>query len=356
MNMIRKYLLFALLISHLAYTEARAQLLPNIEIINALKESDRHIEKGKSHDALVKLHQVLQTKEFVVDQSILSHLYNNLAIVLARYNNFTAAMACFYKAGSIENKFNATKRGKRYLSFFSTNTNYENKIKEDIVNDEILELMVQDQINQKDLERTEEFESERIQPETIVEAFLDHKEATHYALAILIKQPIPGQKNTNTGLGEVGHSFLSLIKYNKDQSAVCKSFGFYPEEGQLIPVNPILPTALSVIKDDAYHNWDQLLGKFVTKKQFETILEYIDHNISNQYHLSHYNCSDFALKIGEIGNIKIDNTEGKWPLGKGDNPGYIGQSILGGNYVNLDTKTKEGLFTCSNNLFTKTKK
>ncbi|MDP3393767.1 hypothetical protein [Sediminibacterium sp.] len=354
--MIRRYWLIAFLIVHLANTEAAGQLLPNIEIINALKESDRHIANGKSQYALVQLHQVLQTKEAVTDQNILSHLYNNLAIVLARYNNFTGAMACFYKAGSIETKYNTTKRGKRYLSFFSTNANYDNKIKEDIVNDDILELMVQDQINQKELERTEEYESERIQPETIVEAFLDQKEATHYALAILIKQPIPGQKNTNTGLGEVGHSFISLIKYNKDQSAICKSFGFYPEEGQLIPVNPLIPTALSVIKDDSYHNWDQLLGKFVSKDQFEKILEYIDHNIANEYHLSDYNCSDFALTIAQLGNIQIDNTVGYWPLGKGDNPGYIGQSILGGKYFNLDTKTKEGLFTCSNNLFTKTKK
>jgi len=352
----RRYWLIAFLILQLANTEVAGQLLPNIEILNALKESDLHIANGKSHLALVHLHQVLQTKEAVTDQSILSHLYNNLAIVLARYNNFTAAMACFYKAGSVESKYNATKRGKRYISFFSTNSNYENKIKEDIVNDEILELMVQDQINQKELERTEEFESELIQTASIVEAFLDQKEATHYALALLIKQPIPGQKNTNTGLGEVGHSFISLIKYNKDQSAVCKTFGFYPEEGQLIPVNPLMPKANSVIKDDAYHTWDQLLGKFVSKEQFEKVLEYIDHNIDNEYHLSDYNCSDFALTIAQLSSIQIENTVGNWPLGKGDNPGYIGQSILAGKYTNLDSKTKEGLFTCSNNLFTKTKK
>ncbi|HLD53973.1 MAG TPA: hypothetical protein VJA82_11760 [Sediminibacterium sp.] len=352
----RRYWLIAFLILQLANTEVAGQLLPNIEIINALKESDRHIANGKSHLALVQLHQVLQTKEAVTDQSILSHLYNNLAIVLARYNNFTAAMACFYKAGSVESKYNATKRGKRYISFFSTNSNYENKIKENIVNDEILELMVQDQINQKELERTEEFESELIQTASIVEAFLDQKEATHYALALLIKQPIPGQKNTNTGLGEVGHSFISLIKYNKDQSAVCKTFGFYPEEGQLIPVNPLMPKANSVIKNDAYHTWDQLLGKFVSKEQFEKVLEYIDHNIDNEYHLSDYNCSDFALTIAQLSSIQIENTVGNWPLGKGDNPGYIGQSILAGKYTNLDSKTKEGLFTCSNNLFTKTKK
>lgn len=352
----RRYWLTAIMILHLANTEVAGQLLPNIEIINSLKASDQYIAKGKSHLALIQLHQVLQTKETVTDQGILSHLYNNLAIVLARYNNFTASMACFYKAGSIESKYNFTKRGKRYLSFFSTNTNYENKINEDIINDEILELMIQDQINQKELERTEEFESEQIKPASIVEAFLDQKVATHYALALLIKQPIPGQKNTNTGLGEVGHSFISLIKYNKDQSAVSKTFGFYPEEGQLIPVNPVIPTANSVIKDDAYHNWDQLLGKFVTKEQFEKILEYIDHNISNEYHLSDYNCSDFALTIAELSDMKIENTVGYWPLGKGDNPGYIGQSILAGKYMNLSTKTKEGLFTCSNNLFTKTKK
>lgn len=354
--MIRRYLLIVFILLQLANTEAIAQLLPNIEIINALKESDRYIAIGKSHQALVQLHHVLQTKETVEDQILLSHLYNNLAIVLARYNNFTAAMACFYKAGSIETKYNFTKRGRRYLSLFRTDANYQNKINEYIINDEILELMVQDEINQKELERTEEIESERIAPETIVEAFLDQKEASHYALALLIKQPIPGQKNTNTGLGEVGHSFITLIKYNKDQSAVSKTFGFYPEEGQLIPVNPVMPKANSVIKDDAYHTWDQLLGKFVTKEQFEKILEYIDHNISNQYHLSDYNCSDFALILAQIGNIKIENTIGKWPLGKGDNPGYIGQSILSGNYFNIDTKTKEGLFTCSNNLFTKTKK
>lgn len=354
--MIRTYWLIALILVHLANTEAAGQLIPNIEIINALKESDRHIANGKSHNALVQLHQVLQLKEAATDQRFLSQLYNNLAIVLARYNNFTASMACFYKAGSIETKYNTTKRGKRYLSFFSADANYNSTIKEDIVNDEILELMVQDQINQKEIERTVEIESERIQPQTIVEAFLDQKEATHYALAILIKQPIPGQKNTNSGLGVVGHSFISLIKYNKDQSAICKSFGFYPEEGQLIPVNPIIPTALSVIKDDSYHNWDQLLGKFVSKEQFEKMLEYIDHNIANEYHLSDYNCSDFALTIAQLGNIQIEQTVGYWPFGKGDNPGYIGQSILGGKYINLDTKTKEGLFTCSNNLFTKTKK
>jgi tetratricopeptide (TPR) repeat protein len=354
--MIRRYWLIAFLFLQLTNNEAAAQLLSNIEIINSLKLSDQYIEKGQSYKALVELHRVLQTKEAVEDQTLLSHLYNNLAIILARYNNFAAAMSCFHKAGNIASTYNYNKRGKRFTSLYSFDITYSKNKNDAIVNDEILELMVQDQINQKELERTEEFESERVEASSIVEAFLDKKEATHYAMAILIKQPIPGQKNTNTGLGEVGHSFISLIKYNKDQSAISKTFGFYPEEGQLIPVNPLSQVANSVIKDDAFHAWDQLLAKFVTKEQFEEILEYIDHHIIDQYHLSDYNCSDFALFIAKIGKIQIDETVGTWPLGKGDNPGYIGQSILAGKYMNVEVKSKEGLFTCSNNLFSKTKK
>lgn len=83
------------------------------------------------------------------------------------------------------------------------------------------------------------------------------------------------------------------------------------------------------------------------------MLEYIDHNISNQYHLNKYNCSDFALTLARIAAIDIQETEGTWPLGRGDNPAYMGQSVLGGKFLNLETKSKEGLFTCSNNLFTK---
>lgn len=352
----RPYLIFALLVLQLTNREANAQLLPNIEIIHPLKLSDQYIATGQSFKALVQLHQILQTKDQVEDEPNLSHLYNNLAIVLARYNNFTAAMSCFHRAGIIKSTYDFKKRGKRFISQNKYAVTYGKSKNETIIPDDILELMIQDQINQKGIEESEKFESDRIQPSSIVEAFLDKKEATNYAMAILIKQPIPGQKNTNTGLGEVGHSFISLIKYNKDLSAISKTFGFYPEEGQLIPVNPLLQIGNSVIKDDAYHSWDQLLAKFVSKEQFEEMLEYIDHHIMDQYHLSNYNCADFALIIAKIGKIQIEETVGTWPLGKGDNPGYIGQSILSGKYINLDLKSKEGLFTCSNNLFSKNKK
>lgn len=332
-----------------------AQLLPNIDIIRVLEESDQFIASGQSQKALISLHKGLQLKNKTVNDTILSHLYNNIAIVLARYNNFPAAMSCFHKAGEMKATYNYKKRGKRFISQFSYAVNYAKAEVESIINDDILELMIQAHINQPSLKPSEEIESEPIDPFSIVDAFLDNKVASHFAIMVLIKQPIAGQKKTNTGLGEVGHSFISLIKYNQDLSAVNKTFGFYPESGLLIPVNPLAPKAKSVIKDDSFHDWDQLLGKMVSKKQFEQILEYLDHNISNQYHLSNYNCSDFALTLAKIAEIDIQDTEGPWPLGRGDNPAYMGQSILGGKYINLETMNREGLFTCSNNLFTKKK-
>lgn len=335
--------------------EAKAQLLPNIDIIRTLEESDLYIASGQSQKALISLHKGLQLKNTTDSDTILSHLYNNIAIVLARYNNFTAAMSCFHRAGEIEATYKYKKRGKRFIAQFSYQVNYTKAEDESIINDEILELMIQSHINQPTLKSSEEIESEPVDPFSIVDAFLDNKVAHHYAILLLIKQPIAGQKKTNTGLGEVGHSFISLIKYNEDQSAVIKTFGFYPEAGLFIPVNPIAPKAKSIIKDDSFHDWDQLLGKMVKKEQFEQILEYLDHNISNEYHLSNYNCSDFAITLAKIANIEIQDTEGPWPLGRGDNPAYMGQSILGGKYLNQETKSKEGLFTCSNNLFTKKK-
>lgn len=350
-------LLILLGLSLLFFTKGvNAQLLPNIEIIRALEESDQYIASGESQKALIALHKGLQIKNTTDSDTLLSHLYNNMAIVLARYNNFPASMSCFHKAGEIEATYNYKKRGKRFISQFSYQVNYTRAEAESIINDDILELMIQAHINQQTLKSSEEIESEPVDLFSIVDAFLDNKVANHYALLVLIKQPIAGQKKTNTGLGEVGHSFISLIKYNEDLSAVNKTFGFYPESGLLIPVNPIAPKAKSVIKDDSFHDWDQLLGKMVSKTQFEQLLEYLDHNISNQYHLSNYNCSDFALTLARIAAIEIQDTEGPWPLGRGDNPAYMGQSVLGGKYLNLETKNKEGLFSCSNNLFTKKSK
>jgi hypothetical protein len=69
--------------------------------------------------------------------------------------------------------------------------------------------------------------------------------------------------------------------------------------------------------------------------------------------LNRFNCSDFALGIANLADIRIEGTVGRWPLGKGKNPGNTGQSVLTGKFLNTETNSKLGLFACTNNLFAK---
>ncbi|MGZ3822208.1 MAG: hypothetical protein ACXVB6_16570, partial [Mucilaginibacter sp.] len=63
-----------------------------------------------------------------------------------------------------------------------------------------------------------------------------------------------------------------------------------------------------------------------------------------KYHLSKNNCTDFGLNAANLAGINIEETSGKWPLGKGNNPAVTGQSILQGEFKNLDAGSFNGLF------------
>jgi hypothetical protein len=181
-------------------------------------------------------------------------------------------------------------------------------------------------------------------------AFADGKEAVAYALLVAVKQPSPGKRKAFTHFSNVGHTFITLIKYNRDSSAVCRSFGFYPKKSGALDATPLHPGARSVIKDDSRHEWDELAGKFITGKQFSKIIEVLqsyDHKI---YNLNHSNCTDFGLTMALVGGIRIDGTTGRWPLGRGNNPGAAGQSLLEGRVGNAGPEDAEPLFVASDHV------
>ncbi|PWT79126.1 MAG: hypothetical protein C5B59_00345 [Bacteroidetes bacterium] len=181
----------------------------------------------------------------------------------------------------------------------------------------------------------------------IFDSFNDHKPAENYALIIAVKQPLPGKRKPFTGIGNVGHVFVILIKYNSDQTVVSRSFGFYPEKNSSFVATPIHPGSRSVFKDDALHDWDELAGKFISRKRFEKILRLLGAYEKKPYNLNQNNCSDFGLSVAAIGGIDIPFTNSKWPLGRGNNPANVGQSILEKKIKNLDTGNISGLFICS---------
>jgi hypothetical protein len=180
------------------------------------------------------------------------------------------------------------------------------------------------------------------------ESFNDGKTAVSYALILHDKQPVPGKRRSFTHINNVGHMFITLIKYNADGSFTARSFGFYPHKKNIFSATPLHVRSPSVFKDDALHDWDESIGKFISTARFEKILDLLARYDHATYNLNRNNCTDFGLDVASLGGISIADTRGTWPLGKGNNPANAGQSMLEGKFRNADAGDREPLFVCNN--------
>ena len=181
----------------------------------------------------------------------------------------------------------------------------------------------------------------------ILISFSDGKTALSYALIVHVKQPVPGKRSSFTHINNVGHMFITLIKFNSDNSVVSRSFGFYPHKTNLFSATPLHVQAAPVFKDDALHDWDEVVGKFISAERFSRILGIIERYARTTYNLNRNNCTDFGLSVAATGGISIAETMGSWPLGKGNNPGNAGESMLEGKFHNTDMDETEPLFVSS---------
>ncbi|RXK83140.1 hypothetical protein [Filimonas effusa] len=181
----------------------------------------------------------------------------------------------------------------------------------------------------------------------ITAPFRDEEAGVAYGVLLHIKQPRPGSRKSYALFGNVGHMFITLVKFHDDGSHVSRTFGFYPEKENLLSATPLKPNTASVFKDDEDHSWDELVAKFITRHQFRQVLRKIRQYSRERYHLNKNNCTDFGLSIASISGIAIKDTYGSWPLGKGNDPGDTGQSILEGKVADAAGKGKRGLFVCT---------
>lgn len=191
-------------------------------------------------------------------------------------------------------------------------------------------------------------ESLPVQPDSILAGFGDGKEASFYAMLLEVKQPIPGKRKAFTHFNNVGHTFITLIKYNRDGSTVSRSFGFYPHKTWVLSGTPLRPSAPSVFKDDSRHEWDEAVGKHLSYRQFYSILSVLKSYRCQRYQLNHCNCSDFGLEAAWVGGIGVWDAAGHWPLGYGNNPGSAGQSLLEGKLANIGPNPSDGLLVIDN--------
>jgi hypothetical protein len=188
-----------------------------------------------------------------------------------------------------------------------------------------------------------EKKSKEIACNNILNIFNDGKTAVAYAMLFHVKQPMRGKRKIFVW-ANTGHTFITLIKYNSDSTFVSASFGFYPHKDGLLSATPLVPSSTSTFKDDSGHIWDEVLGKFISRRRFDKILYLTKNYADMKYHLSNNNCTDFGIHAAEIAGISVTNTKGKWPLGSGNNPAITGQSIIEGKYKDLDTKEIGNLF------------
>ena len=163
-----------------------------------------------------------------------------------------------------------------------------------------------------------------ISPETPIadmvkylECFDTSKSAT---IAIYADQPIANSNATyNSSNLDSGHSFISI-----SQNGNTSIFGFYPEEGK---VNPFTNrSSVSSMGDDASHVYDVSISVNVSPSDLASIISY-SINYAANYDLNSYNCTDFAIEVGNIMGLSLPACNGTWSGGGGSNPGTFGQHL-----------------------------
>ena len=278
-------------------------------------------------------------KKLELGNSITENQKNNKALyrfanLFARLKMYPLAMKCFFKTIDRENKKarkadEQTADADNEVSFSDLPINNKD--------DSLLSLQN---------EKVKSSKNKYTNYKRIVNTFNDGKPAVAYALLFHIKQPISGKPNVFV-FSNTGHTFITLIKYNADSTYVSCSFGFYPKKEKILFATPWDPDAESQFKDDAGHKWDEVVGKFISKRSFEKILALTKKYGDLDYHLSNNNCTDFSLKAATLAGLNIANTKASWPLGYGNNPGTTGQSLIDGKYNNTDKQPVANIFKAS---------
>jgi len=281
-------------------------------------------------------------KQLELGNTIAENQKNNKALyrfanLFARLKLYPLAMKCFFKTIDRENK-----KAKKNAS----------KLADDDDDDDVTPAELP--INTKDdsllsiqAEKAKTTNSKYTNYKRISNTFNDGKPAIAYALLFHVKQPVSGKPKVFV-FSNTGHTFITLIKYNADSTYVSCSFGFYPKSEKILFATPWDPSSASQFKDDVGHKWDEVVGKFISKRSFEKILTLTKKYGDLEYHLSNNNCTDFCLKAANLAGLSIPETKAKWPLGYGSNPGTTGQSLMDGKYNNTDNQPNANIFKSLN--------
>jgi len=166
-----------------------------------------------------------------------------------------------------------------------------------------------------------------------ISEFLDCFELNQPAqITIFVDQPI-SNFNIVVNTHSVGHAFIGIT-----QGSNISIFGFYPNNNSTSPWNTEAPQAFG---DDSSHVFDVSLTINITPTQLNNIINYTL-NFTDNYDLNDNNCTDFAIQIGNLGGLNIDECNSNWILGSGSNPAKLGQTIRNMDLPNGSSRDTNG--------------
>jgi hypothetical protein len=294
--------------------------------LDVLDAENNFRQSGNMQKTMMKLLHIAGMKKIIRNNTLGTRILLDIANISTRLKMYPLAMKCYNQAIRI-------KRGKGVYA--CTDVQYAVDITSD------LRLIVADSLEITGHHAVCMASSLPILSRDIQESFQDGKRAAAYAIILHVKQPVSGKRKAFCHINNVGHTFITLVKLNDDNSSVTQSFGFYPAKKYFLSATPVRPGDQSVIKDDALHTWDETVAKFISKEKFNRILANLEKFSHARYNLNRNNCTDFGLSEALIAGIDIQETSGKWPLGKGNNPANTGQSLLEMKFENKDSEFPE---------------
>jgi hypothetical protein len=177
---------------------------------------------------------------------------------------------------------------------------------------------------------------------------------THtYQVTVCVDQPKPGTREawgfSPSGAGgstfgsnpvDVGHTFL-IFTETSGSGTISRNIGFYPQT----TVNPFSQSDQGQLNNDASHSYNISLTINISNSQFFNMLNYValGNNVGFDYNLNSNNCTTFALRTLDAGNVYLPSTLGSWLNGSGNDPGDLGQDIRSMNLSpNMTRNTAEG--------------
>jgi hypothetical protein len=157
---------------------------------------------------------------------------------------------------------------------------------------------------------------------------------------IYATEPNPGSGDANDGTF-CGHTFVSLSQGNNTAT-----YGYYPTSNWIGPLNT---SSSAVIGNDGSAIGAEQYTVSVTIQVSGSQLQQIINastNFEAAYDLNTYNCTDFAIELGNLGGMSLPECNGTWPLGGGSNPGALGLHIR--DNISTGTNTNVGVAPESN--------